>query len=395
MYLLKQVDTFAGIAVPNDHAAKSPPADEMLLTLQAGRGIAALAVLFHHACNGVLRQGGTLPDWLVTVCGYGYLGVDFFFVLSGFIIYYVNQPRHEREGFARDYLRSRLLRVYVPYLPLGILVALAYLALPHLASGDNDWGWFSTLTLLPSSAYPALAPAWTLQHEILFYGVALVAFLTRSFVKLSLLVVLAAVAVRIFYPLSYKGFGLVDLEFLFGIVAAWCFMNRRANWNAALIVAGLATCGLFFVVDNRFWSVLFGLGLALLLLPLVRAERAGFVKVGPILLLLGEASYALYLIHYPLVAAVARLATRYGSGFSFAIICILSVAVGIAYHLLYERPALALMRRWTARWKHGAAPPMAPLPAQGLAGGERAASTSALLKTPQAKKPVPLNRPEP
>ena len=329
--------------------AKSPPADETLLTLQAGRAVAALVVLLHHACNGVLRQGGTLPDWLVTLCGYGYLGVDFFFVLSGFIIYYVNQPRQEREGFARDYIRSRLLRVYVPYLPLGILVALAYLALPRLASGDNHWGWVSTLTLLPSTAYPALAPAWTLQHEILFYGVALFAFLTRSFLKLSLVVVLAAAAVRIFYPMSYKGFGLIDLEFLFGIAAAWCFMNRRATWNAALVVAGLAMCGVFFVVDSRLWSVIFGLGLALLLLPLVRAERAGLVKVGPILLLLGEASYAVYLVHYPLVAGIARLTTGLGSLLSFAIICIVSIAVGIAYHKIYERPALAWIRRWSVR----------------------------------------------
>lgn len=321
--------------------------DETLLTLEAGRGIAALAVLFHHACNGVLRQGGSLPEWLVTICGYGYLGVDFFFVLSGFIIYYVNQPRRERDGFARDYMRSRLLRVYVPYLPLGILVGLAYLALPRLASGDNNWGWFSTLTLLPSSAFPALAPAWTLQHEILFYGIALIAFLTRSFLKLSLLVIFAAVAVRLFYPMSYKGFGLIDLEFLFGIIAAWCFLNRRANWNGALVAAGLAFCALFFVVDSRLWSVIFGLGLALMLPPLVRAERAGLIKVGAVLALLGKASYAIYLVHYPLVAGIARLITRYSSELSFVVICLVSVAVGIAYHKIYEGPALALMRRWT------------------------------------------------
>lgn len=371
--------------MPNEITAKSPPADDTLLTLQAGRGIAALAVLFHHACNGVLRQGGTLPDWLVTVCGYGYLGVDFFFVLSGFIIYYVNQPRHQRDGFARDYLRSRVLRVYVPYLPLGILVGLAYIALSRLASGENDWGWFSTLTLLPSSAYPALAPAWTLQHEILFYGVALAAFLTRSFVKLSIAVVLAAAAVRIFYPFSYKGFGLIDLEFMFGIAAAWCFMNRRATWNAALIAAGLAMCGLFFVVDSRLWSVIFGLGLALLLLPLVRAERAGFVKVGPILLVLGEASYAIYLVHYPLAAAIARVATRYGSGLAFALICIVSIAAGIAYHMIYERPALALLRRWTARAKRSPGPPMTAISTHGVADGGELAVASGAVDTTQAE----------
>lgn len=323
------------------------PAGATLLTLQAGRAIAALAVLVHHACNGVINQGGVLPDWLVTLSGYGYLGVDFFFVLSGFIIYYVNAPRREQPGFARDYLRSRLLRVYVPYLPLGVLVGLAYTALPQLASGANDWGWFSTLTLLPSTAFPALAPAWTLQHEILFYLIALVAFATRSFLKLTLLVVVAAVSVRLFYPMGYKAFGLIDLEFLFGIAAAWCYMNRRLTWNSLLVLAGLGLCALFFAVGDRFSSVIFGLGLALLLLPLVRAESAGRIKVGRTLSLLGNASYAIYLVHYPLVSALARLLQNYASGVSVLAICIVSTIAGIAYHKIYELPALRLARRLT------------------------------------------------
>lgn len=381
--------------MPNTDAVALPPKDETLLTLQAGRGVAALAVVVHHACNGVLRQGGTLPEWLITASSYGYLGVDFFFVLSGFIIYYVNQPRHQRDGFARDYLRSRLLRVYVPYIPLGILVGLAYLALPRLASGDNDWGWFSTLTLLPSSAYPALAPAWTLQHEILFYAVALVAFLTRSFVKLSLAVVIAAVAVRVFYPMGYKAFGLIDLEFLFGIAAAWCFMNHRATWNAALIFGGLAMCGLFFMIDNRMWSVIFGLGLALLLLPMVRAERAGFVRVGPILLLLGEASYAIYLVHYPLVSGIARVATEFGSGLSFAIICVVSVGAGITYHKIFERPALKLMRRWTMPRNHENLQPVIISSAPGAERGDAESPPPALPDAPRAQEPATASRIEP
>lgn len=338
-----------GGPMPVASANRAPPPGQTLLTLQAGRGLAALAVVFHHACNGVLKQGGELPQWLVTISGYGYLGVDFFFVLSGFIIYYVNHPRRERPGFARDYLRSRIVRVYVPYIPLGIAVGLAYLVLPGLASGQNDWGWFSTLTLLPSTSFPALAPAWTLQHEILFYAVALIAFLTRSFLKLALAAVVAVLTVRLVYPMSYKAFGLVDLEFLFGILAAWCFMNRRAESNVALVVAGLAMCATFFVLDDRMLSVVFGLGLALLLLPLVRAERAGLVKVGGTLVLLGEASYAIYLVHYPLVSGIARLATAHGSALSYLLIVVAAIAVGIAYHKLYELPALGFIRRLTRR----------------------------------------------
>lgn len=261
----------------------------------------------------------------------------------------MNEPRRDQPGFASRYIEARLIRVYVPYLPLGILVGLAYVALPQLASGENNWNWFTTLTLLPSSAFPALAPAWTLQHEILFYFAALLAFRTRSFIALSLLTIAAAAAVRFFYPLGYKGFGLIDLEFLFGIGAAWCFMNQRATANAALVLAGAALCGLFFVIDNRFWSVIFGLGLALMLLPLVRAERAGWVKVGPVLLLLGNASYAIYLVHQPLVAALSRMLASSGGMVSFLAIVAAGTIGGIVYHKLYEIPALPIVKRWAKR----------------------------------------------
>ncbi len=319
-----------------------------LLTLQAGRGLAALAVLLHHACNGVVRQGGELPAWLTSVCAYGYLGVDFFFVLSGFIIYYVNAPRRDRPGFAATYIEARLVRVYIPYLPLGIAIGLAYLALPQLASGDNNWNWFSTLTLLPSSGFPALAPAWTLQHEILFYFIALFAFLTRSFVAVSVIAATAAVAVWLFAPMSYKGFGLIDLEFIFGIVAAWCFLNGRLRANGLLVAAGLLLCAGFFLTSDRFLSVIFGLGLALVLLPMVRAESAGIIKVGPLLLLLGNASYAIYLVHYPIVSALARVGAGVSGPVAFAGIVIVSTIAGIAFHKFYEVHALRLARRAVA-----------------------------------------------
>lgn len=335
--------------MPNEIAIRPGGADDTLLTLQAGRGIAAVAVLLHHACNGVTRQGGYLPGWFVTICEYGYLGVDFFFVLSGFIIYYVNQPRREKPGFTRSYTESRLIRVFVPYLPIGLAVAFAYLALPQLASGDNRWDWFSTLTLLPSSAHPALAPAWTLQHELLFYFVALLAFRLRAFVPISIAAVVVIICVRAFVPMSYKGLGLVDLEFLFGIAAAWCFMNQRATWNWLLIGLGVILCGLFFFIDDRMLSVIFGLGLAFLLLPLIRAERAGFVRVGGALLLVGEASYALYLIHYPLVSGLARILKGFDGWVSYLAIVLMCMIGGIAYHLIFERPALKLTKNFIGR----------------------------------------------
>ncbi len=332
--------------MPNEIIARRPSADNTLYTLQAGRGIAALAVVLHHADNAVSKQNAPLPEWLSTIFAYGYLGVDFFFVLSGFIIYYVNHSRTQQPGFASKYLKSRFVRVFIPYWPIGIAVAIAYMLLPGLASGANDWGWFSTLTLLPASEGPALAPAWTLQHEILFYAFALICLLLNRLLLLSIVAAIAVAAYSFALPGGYKALGLVDLEFLFGIVVAWCFINEKMMQNVVLALVGLALCVLFFIVDIRLYSVIFGLGLAFLLLPIVRAEAAGRFTIGPVLTLLGGASYAIYLIHYPLMSGLARLTSEWNMMAAFALLVTIATAAGIAYHKLFELPAIKLSRHW-------------------------------------------------
>src|ERR1700760_3815859 len=95
-------------------------------SLQAGRGIAAVAVVCHHAGQYVSQQVAPLPSFLSHTLSFGYLGVDFFFVLSGFIIYYTNRNRVQQKNWRYKYIESRLTRIYIPYLPVGIAMALAY-----------------------------------------------------------------------------------------------------------------------------------------------------------------------------------------------------------------------------------------------------------------------------
>ena len=102
-------------------ASSSRKADERgtIGTLQGGRGLAALGVVLHHA--GLAAGAFAGPFLGQSLLNLGYLGVDFFFVLSGFIIYHSTADRGRSLG---QYSVARFRRVYLPYWPDGVGMAL-------------------------------------------------------------------------------------------------------------------------------------------------------------------------------------------------------------------------------------------------------------------------------
>jgi peptidoglycan/LPS O-acetylase OafA/YrhL len=134
---------------PKSELPRAEKAKAKLGSLEVGRGIAALAVVMHHA--GQASDAFTSSDY-GGLFHWGMYGVDFFFVLSGFIIYHVHQKDRLDASAAPSFLIKRLRRIYIPYLPVTIVLIAAYLALPGLSEGNREWGWFTSLTLLPSEA---------------------------------------------------------------------------------------------------------------------------------------------------------------------------------------------------------------------------------------------------
>jgi peptidoglycan/LPS O-acetylase OafA/YrhL len=299
-------------------------------SLQAGRGIAALAVVVSHSALAARDFGGT--DW--PFLSYGWLGVDFFFVLSGFIIF------HSTAGTGktlRSYVLARFRRIYLPYWPVGIGIALLYLALPGISEGARSWSWLPTLTLAPVNSSTALSVAWTLKHEILFYllfGIAWFGgFLRPAMILWAILIAAATVA-----GIDTVALQPINLEFLFGMLACMAVRSGRAH---PLLLIGTIGCFALWIIfgASRELSFLVGMGIAFAIPPLVAAEWRGKLAVAASLVLLGDASYALYLTHPLVTPAIARLLA--GHGPAILILSILTaIVVGIAYHLLVERPLL-------------------------------------------------------
>lgn len=297
-------------------------------SLQAGRGIAAVAVICHHSALAGHDFGGAFAGY--TPLSFGYLGVDFFFALSGFIIYHSTVDRGRT---LREYFVARFRRVYIPYWPIGIGMALAYTALPTLSAASHTWGWLPSLTLAPVDARPALNVAWTLQHEVLFY-VLFGLFYFSGLLWLGLL----AWALAIIGGLPHVPFERVNLEFFFGIGAAILYQRREAHWALMILVVPLLLLwvGLGASEGDR---VIVGLAFAIWIAPLAQLERDHF-QVPGWLITLGAASYSLYLVHQPLISLVARAA--HNSWTIVVISMVVSVAGGFAYHFIVERRAVRM-----------------------------------------------------
>lgn len=318
-----------------------PDSKRVINVLQAGRAIAALAVVVHHAATAARDFAGPFDG--VSVLRTGRFGVDFFFVLSGFIIYYSTVEKRRGPG---DYAWARLRRLYFPYWPVGIGIALLYLLLPAVSQGDHSWDWLATLTLFPTGA-PALSVAWTLQHEAFFYALfGLLYFSGLLWPGLALW----AVAI-IAWPDSSMPLATINLEFLMGIAIALLYRRGIGHWLLLPLAGGLVLLWAWRDTGADH-SLLIGLACACAILQFSNMERSGAISIPAWLVFLGGASYALYLTHGIAISIIARLVPQTIAAILIAGIAA-SIAAGIAYYCLLERPLLRSARRWPGFLRRG------------------------------------------
>lgn len=343
-----------------------------LQLLQAYRGLAALAVLIYHL--GLLaerRIGTTLWHGLTEV---GEVGVDFFFVLSGFIILHIHWRDLGQATAGPRYLAKRVFRIY-PILLIITSVKFIYLVLGGAGGEDdalNAENVIASFLLIPLSPgdFPMITVAWTLMHEMLFYVVFLAAILYGGrFAAL----MLGGWAVAIVALQSAWGglggmpgfvFSAYNLQFLLGCAVV---LVLRGNWlapRAALGCIGLAvgllalgTWQLASLLDSSqlvqrlFW----GLAFALLVAGSVAWENHRKLNIPKPLTLLGDASYSIYLVHSQVQMLGVVLAGKLGwmgPGHGVAVLWLIglaSLAGGVLFYLWIERPILRHSRVWLDR----------------------------------------------
>jgi peptidoglycan/LPS O-acetylase OafA/YrhL len=317
------------------------------------RGIAALAVIFHHALQTFLSIG--LP--------HAYLAVDFFFMLSGFVIAKAYDARLLGSMTLPGFVYIRLLRLY-PLIFCGVVLgSLVIMARPGLTDSVSPEQLVLAICLalltLPSTAlssvhpnllYPINITHWSLFFELLanFFYAGLRRVLTT---RVLILVVAIAAAVHVLVTKHYLGIdvgydsgafvpGLARVTFPFfaGVLIYRCSPKLSLSGYAvaplAIALYGALTVQMF--TDK--W--MFDTVAIILLFPLIVIAgancRNGTALAVPSLLL-GELSYPIYATHQPLLRIVANGARMTGRNWSPVSLVFASTSICLAFAFLASR----------------------------------------------------------
>ena len=341
---------------------------DKLQTVQVGRALAALLVVAYHASGTIFadpRFWGVTP--FAGFFGFGHAGVFFFFVLSGFIIAAAHHRDLGQPKRLSNYAVRRVVRVYPAYWIVLLPIVVLYLAKPEISKPEltSHAVVFNSFLLIGPSDHASLAVAWTMFHEILFYalfGIAIfnqrlgIVVLATWFALCVAKIIFAPMLMREVYPLAP-----INLLFAFGLIAFVATRGKRTfPLSGALAIAGISAflaAGL--LEDYGGWMrdgwpllMLYGVSSAMTLAGLVAFERKSPIIVPAWALLLGDASYAIYLVHYPALSIVARLWLKLGGRavpvpIAFAALVMICALLGIAFHLIVEKPLINVLNdRW-------------------------------------------------
>ena len=364
--------TSSGLA---DYETQLVPTNKVELRALTGvRFFAAFLVVLDHfsgTLEKIVPDTGHWPNFLLfRIFGGGAEAVSFFFVLSGFILTFNYQTREGAMiGSRRNFYVARLARIYPAYI-FGFLLG----AVPYFWSGPDPLrsAWVTaalTLLLLQGwdrNALPWNGPAWSLSVEAFFY--LLFPFLLRPLARLKTRGLL--IVVGLCYIVSFSGYYLNSRnivgygfalqgpifrvpEFLIGMLAGRMFIEgagrnlvSRIPSVAIFALTALAFIGVgVFSYPLRHGALLSPLfALLIYRLAIGSGKMAALLSAAP-LLLLGEASYALYITHSPILTFLEHYLPSLPVAALFALYAAGTVSLSVFVFLVIETPARRAIRR--------------------------------------------------
>ncbi|MFV0644556.1 MAG: acyltransferase family protein [Sphingomonadaceae bacterium] len=335
------------------------------------RGVAALAVLFLHWLEGHGYQ----------LFGSSLLAVDFFFMLSGFVVTHAYQKRLRAEGRGTLFLRQRLIRLY-PVIVLGLLLGvvrfsvLSWQETGTFLTQKIALELFAGLLMIPMTLasapdfFPLDNPLWSLHFEFIAY-IAFWLFMFRSSSRtLAVIAVIAAAGCFLWARATFgadpvpfpsldhvSGYinGLSRVAFSFtlgmllyrGIERMGTVALPHGRWLALLLILPLILPRSY--VPPLAVMVLLGLIFPYIIFAGSRVQQHhGLTRIEKFM---GDVSYPLYALHVPLLWMMSGTMKKLGPGFTenpvWNGLFILPVTIAFSYaaFVLYDKP----LRAWLGR----------------------------------------------
>ena len=353
--------------------------------LDALRGLAIVAVFLFHASIVTIFDLDQPSVFTTLGASLGWIGVDLFFAISGFLITRIALNHRGSEGFYRSFWFRRCLRIVPPYYALLVVVLASWPALLEKSSPDQTgqeipafayWVFLSNAFMAQAADHglKPLSITWSLAVEMQFYllwpiivralsGRALTAsiygLLLAAFVGRIVFLAAGGSELAVFVLLPFR------CDALLGGALAACLVSEQRPlpstpllWGGALLSGALLTGGLLSGNEIVYgspslislkYSLVGILSFCLLSLVLAEVRIAKALSMGALLPTIGRYSYGLYLIHYAVLLLLAgwlygEAALPYAFPVLLFVGALISVAVALFSWVAIEGPALRLKR---------------------------------------------------
>lgn len=338
--------------------------------IQVFRAVAALLVVSHHliANTNTYFKRPAFGNFF----NFGFIGVDFFFVLSGFIITYIHFSDIVSQGNWLTFFKKRFIRIYPIYWVIATVTLIVYTAITPAMLKDVGLTMdfklpvirnfvLQSYLLIPQEVLRLVGVSWTLSYEILFYlvfGICIAG--GYRLMKFILPIWVGAIILNALYFQStnyYVDFALniLILEFVLGCFVAYAIIHRIEIpfkfLRPALVIIFfilLNTMHIYGLVFKRdlMYVLLSGVFFSIITYSAVNLDlNKPNINYSSMLILLGNASYSIYLFHNFLISGFCRIYIKLNPGFADSvnldlvalIIFVITVITGVLIHLVIEK----------------------------------------------------------
>ncbi len=350
-----------------------------LESLQVFRGLAAMAVVAHHTFSFLPRLKVEFLHWWLE---FGQLGVDFFFVLSGYLMVTVHRRDFGKPESTPRYFLKRFSRIY-PMVFVLCTVKISFLVLQgtSLSEKVHFYKLVSSFLLfpMPQTGDYFIEPLWTLSHELLFYGLFALPLLYGKKVgavaaSAWTLAIVGMNAVKFSAPDAAFPLQFIlrpcNIAFLIGCATAFIpatNVEPLKRWGLAAISFGALLLNVFVLRSSLLldghqgpmelaYRISWALTFALVLFSAIAFEKNSQLKFPRLFVFLGDASYSIYLFHTSAIIVAGKILCRklpvgpvWVGIVGILVLIALGVLSGVVAYLVVEKPLTKRLQKWINR----------------------------------------------